>query len=58
MRELHTHPFLPHHSSIPQCWGIKPSQDQGILLTLMPDKAILHGGGKIMKEDNILNVNK
>ena len=34
-------PFPPHHSSIPLHWGIKPPQDQGLPLPLMPDKAIL-----------------
>ena len=33
------HPLPPNHSSIPLHWGIKPSQDQGPLLSLMPDKA-------------------
>ena len=37
-----THP-LPHPCpGIPQHWGIKPSQDQGPLLPLMQDKAILY----------------
>jgi hypothetical protein len=36
-----THPLLPPHSWIPLHWGIEPSQDQGPLLPLMPDKAIL-----------------
>ena len=36
-----THPLLPHLSSIPLHWGIKPPQDQGPPLPLMPDKAIL-----------------
>jgi hypothetical protein len=36
-----THPLLPHCSSIPLHWGIKPSQDQGPPLPLMPDKASL-----------------
>jgi hypothetical protein len=36
-----THPLLPTHPGIPLCWGIEPSQDQGPLLPLMPDKAIL-----------------
>ena len=35
-----THPFLPHCSSIPLCWGTKPPQDQGPPLPLMSDKAI------------------
>ena len=34
-----THPLPPHHSSIPLRWGIKPLQDQGPLLPLMPHKA-------------------
>jgi hypothetical protein len=34
-----THPLQPYHSSIPLCWGIKPSQDPGLPLPLMPDKA-------------------
>ena len=33
-----THPLLP---SISLCWSIKPPQDQGPPLPLMPDKAIL-----------------
>jgi hypothetical protein len=38
-----THPptLLFYLPSIPLCWGIKPSQDQGPPLPLMPDKAIL-----------------
>jgi hypothetical protein len=36
-----THPLLPHYPSILLHWGIKPSQDQGPPLRLMPDKAIL-----------------
>lgn len=36
-----THPLLPHLPSIPLHLGIKPSQDQGPLLPLMPDNAIL-----------------
>jgi hypothetical protein len=35
------HPLLPHRPSIPLHWGIKPSQDQGPLLPLMPYKVIL-----------------
>jgi hypothetical protein len=35
-----THPLLPHCSSISLHWGIKPPQDQGPLLPLMPDKTI------------------
>jgi hypothetical protein len=34
-----THALQPHCPSIPLHWGIKPSQDQGPLLPLMPDKA-------------------
>ena len=34
------HPLLPHHTSIPLCWGIKPPQDQGPLLPLTLDKAV------------------
>ena len=33
------HPL--HHLSIPLCWVIESSQDQGPLFPLMPDKAIL-----------------
>ena len=36
-----THSHLTTCSSIPLHWGIKPSEDQGSLLPLMPDKAIL-----------------
>jgi hypothetical protein len=36
-----THPILPYHPSIPLCWGIEPSQDQGPSLSLLPDKAML-----------------
>ena len=32
----------PWHSPIPEPWGIKPLQDQGLLLLLMPDNAILY----------------
>ena len=35
------HPLPPPYSGIPIYWGIEPSQDQGPLLPLMPDKAIL-----------------
>ena len=35
------HPLLPHTSSIPLHWGIKPPQDQGPSFPLMSDKAIL-----------------
>ena len=38
---LLTHPLLPYHPSIPLHWGIKPSQDQGTSLPLMPVKVIL-----------------
>jgi hypothetical protein len=31
-----THRFLPHHSSIPLGWGIKPPQNQGPPSPLMP----------------------
>jgi hypothetical protein len=34
-----THPLLPHCPSIPLYSGIKPSQDQGPPLPLMPDRA-------------------
>ena len=37
-----TYLLLPYHHSIPLCWGTKPSQDQGPLLPLMPDKVILY----------------
>jgi hypothetical protein len=36
-----THPLLPHWSSIPLPWVIKPPLDQGFSLWVMPDKAIL-----------------
>lgn len=36
-----TYLLLPHCPSIPLHWGIKPSQDQGILLLLRPDNEIL-----------------
>jgi hypothetical protein len=36
-----THPHPPHCPHIPLHWGIKPSQDQGPPLPLMPDNAIL-----------------
>jgi hypothetical protein len=36
-----THPLPPPCPGIPLHWGIKPSQDQGPLLPLMPNKAIL-----------------
>jgi hypothetical protein len=38
---LPPHPLPPHRPSIPPHWGIKPSQNQGPPLPLMPDKAIL-----------------
>jgi hypothetical protein len=38
----HTHPLLLHHPFIPLPWSIKPSQDPGLLLLFMPDKAILY----------------
>ena len=38
---LPNHPLLPHCSSIPIRWGIKPPQDRGPPLPLMPHKAIL-----------------
>jgi hypothetical protein len=34
-------PLLPFCPSIPLCWGIEPSQDQGPHLPMMLDKAIL-----------------
>ena len=36
------HLLLPSSPGIPLHWGIKPLQDQGPLLPLMTDKAILH----------------
>jgi hypothetical protein len=36
-----THPLPLHQPSIPLCWGMEPSQDQGSPLPLMPYKAIL-----------------
>lgn len=30
-----THPLLPHCSSIPLCWGIKPPQEKGPPFPLM-----------------------
>ena len=37
-----THPYTPNFGpGILLYWGIEPSQDQGLLLPLMPDKAIL-----------------
>ena len=38
---LLTHSLLPHHLINPLCWGIKPSQNLGLPLSLMPNKAIL-----------------
>ena len=35
-----THLHLPHCPSIPLQWGIKPSQDLGPPLPLMPDKTL------------------
>jgi hypothetical protein len=35
---LPTHPLLPHHPSISLHWGIKPSQEQGPPLPLIPNK--------------------
>jgi hypothetical protein len=37
----HIHPLQPPHPGILLQWGIEPSQDQGPLFPLMPDKAIL-----------------
>ena len=34
-------PLPSYHPSIFLCWGIKPSQDQGTPLPMMPDKVIL-----------------
>jgi hypothetical protein len=36
-----TYTLPPHHPGIPLHWGIKPSQDQGPLFPLMPNKAII-----------------
>ena len=38
---INTHPFPPPYPVIPLHWGIEPSRDQGPLLPLMPNKAIL-----------------
>jgi hypothetical protein len=38
---LPVHPLLPHHPNIPLPLGIKPWQDQGSPLPVMPNKAIL-----------------
>ena len=35
------HPLPPPHLCIPLYWSIEPSQDQGPLLPLIPNKAIL-----------------
>ena len=32
------YPLPPHYLSIPLYWGINPSQDQGHLILLMPEK--------------------
>ena len=37
----HPHTLLPHSLNIPLSWGIEPSQDQGPLIPLMPNKAII-----------------
>jgi hypothetical protein len=34
-------PTHSHHPGVPLYWGIEPSQDQGPLLLLMPDNAII-----------------
>jgi hypothetical protein len=36
-----TYPLPSHHPGIPLHWGMELAQDQGLLLLLMPDKAIL-----------------
>jgi hypothetical protein len=36
-----THSLSPQYSIIPLLWGIEPSQNPGLSLSLMPDKAIL-----------------
>jgi len=36
-----SHPFPPSHPDIPLHWGTEPWQDQGLLLPLMPNKAVL-----------------
>jgi hypothetical protein len=36
------HLLLPPLCGISLHWGIKPSQDQGLLLPLLPDKAIIY----------------
>lgn len=36
-----THPLPPQHPGIPLFWGNEPSQDQGLFILLMLDKAIL-----------------
>ena len=37
----HTYPLLPPYPGIPLYWGIKPSHNQGQLLPVMSDKAII-----------------
>jgi hypothetical protein len=37
-----TYPLPPHHFDIPLHWGIKPSQDQWLLLPLMPYHPLFH----------------
>ena len=37
-----TYPLPPYHPQISLWWSIKPSQDQGPPLSLMPGKAILY----------------
>jgi hypothetical protein len=41
MRVFPHPPLLSPHPRIPLHWGIKPSQDQGPLLPLKTEKAIL-----------------
>jgi len=36
-----TQPFPPPSTDIPLHWGVQPWQDQGLLLPLVPNKAIL-----------------
>jgi hypothetical protein len=36
-----THPLLPHSPKVPLHWGIRPLQEQGPLLPLMPDKTVV-----------------
>jgi hypothetical protein len=57
MRVLPTHhPLPPHPSGTALYLGIEPSQDQGLLLSLMPDKAILcyisDAGEDVEKEEH------